>query len=227
MTGTIVNALAIICGAALGVFFKRAIPDKYKMTIMQGIGLSVVVIGIMSALKTKNPLLMISSLVIGGIVGEYLQIEERLNITGQWLEKKLGSYGGDASKGFVTATLVYCIGAMAIMGSLQDGLTGDSTTLFIKSILDGVSSIIFASTLGIGVAFSAVPVFLYQGAISITATVIQPFLQPNMINELEATGGLLIMGVGINVLGIMQIRVANLLPGVFIALLAARFIPSF
>lgn len=227
MTGTMVNTVAVITGALLGTVFQRAIPEKFKVTVMQGIGLSVLLIGLQMALQTKNPLIVVVSLVLGGITGEAFDIEERLGRFGQWLEGKVGSNHGDVAKAFVTASLIYCVGAMAIMGSLQDGLTGDSSVLFVKSILDGVSAVVFASTMGIGVAFSALPVFVYQGTITLAASFLQPYLQPEMIQEMTATGGLLIMGIGLNVLGITQIRVGNLLPGIVFAMIGARFIQPF
>jgi hypothetical protein len=161
------------------------------------------------------------SIVIGGMVGELLGIEDWFNSIGMKLEQRFGNGNGNFAKAFVSASLVYCVGAMAIMGSLESGLTGHYNTLFIKSILDGVTSIVFASSMGIGVAFSALPVFLYQGGITLAAVYIKPLLTGDIIREMTATGGLLIFGIGINMLtgGKVQIRVGNLLPAIFVAIL--------
>jgi uncharacterized membrane protein YqgA involved in biofilm formation len=165
MLGTIVNAIAIIIGGTAGVFLKKGIPEKYKDAIMQGIGLSVLIIGLSGALKTENILLLVFSTVVGIIIGEATKIEDKLENLGKWLENRFGDKEGGIVKGFVTASLVYSIGAMAVMGALESGLTGNHGILFTKSLLDGVTAIIFASTLGIGVVFSSAVIFVYQGLI--------------------------------------------------------------
>lgn len=219
MLGTIVNSAAIIVGSILGVFLNKGIKDEYKSTIMDGVALVVILIGIMGALDTENIILMTISIVAGSITGEALQIEKKLDKLGSSLEQKLGRGNSNFSKGFVTASLVFCVGAMAIVGSLESGLRGNHSTLFAKSILDGISSIIFASTLGIGVGFSALAVFLYQGTITLGASFVKELLTPEVINEMSAVGGLLIAAIGINILGLKKIRVGNMLPSIFIPLL--------
>lgn len=216
MLGTIVNSVAIILGAIVGIIIKKRIKESYKQTIMDGIGLSVLVIGVMGSIESQNIILVIASIVIGSIFGEMLGIENRLDDLGNHLEKRFGKGDSNFSKGFVTASLVYCIGAMAIVGSLESGLLNDHDTLFAKSLLDGISAIIFASTLGIGVAFSALPVFVYQGAITLLANFVKDLLIPEVINEMSAVGGILIMAIGINILGIKKIKVGNMLLAVFI-----------
>lgn len=229
MLGTIVNTAAILLGAILGNFLKTGFPERIKATVMQGIGLAVILIGLSMALKTQNALVVTLGIVIGGVIGELLGIEEWLNALGLKLEQRFGSGEGNFAKAFVTASLVYCVGAMAIMGALESGLTGHHNTLFVKSILDGITSIVFASSMGIGVAFAAIPVFLYQGGITLAAAFIKPLLTDAIILEMSATGGLLIFGIGINMLtaGRVQIKIGNLLPGIFVAipitLLLARF----
>jgi uncharacterized membrane protein YqgA involved in biofilm formation len=220
LLGTIVNAAVIILGAILGNFLKSGFPERFKVTLMQAISLAVILIGLSMALKTGNVMVVTLSIVIGGVIGELLRIEDRLNSLGLKLEQRFGS-DGNFAKAFVSASLVYCVGAMAIMGSLESGLTGHYNTLFVKSILDGVSSIVFASSMGIGVAFSALPVFLYQGSITLAAAYIKPFLTDAIIREMTATGGLLIFGIGVNLLtgGKLQIKVGNLLPAIFVAIL--------
>lgn len=219
MLGTIVNAVAIIVGAIVGVFLKKGIPEGYKATIINGLGLSVLVIGLSGALGSQDILLMIASVVIGTILGEALKIEKGLENIGYWIENKAGSKEGGIAKGFITASLVFCIGAMAVMGALESGLTGNHETLFAKALIDGIMAAMFASTLGIGVAFSGAAVFVYQGLITLTASFMKPFLIESVITEMSAIGGLLIMGIGINVLEIKKIRVGNMLPSVFIPIL--------
>jgi hypothetical protein len=227
LLGTIVNAGAIIAGALLGNLLKNGFPEKYKSVIMQGVSLAVILIGLSMALKSQNILVLTLSIVSGGILGEWLRIEERLDSFGQKLERRFsGSRAANSDglfiKGFVSGSLVFCVGAMAIMGALESGLTGRHTTLFIKSILDGVTSTVFASSMGIGVAFSALPVFLYQGAITLAASYVKPFLTEAMITEMSAAGGLLIFGIGINMLinsDKLRIKVGNLLPAIFLAIL--------
>lgn len=219
MLGTIVNSVTIIVGSVLGVLLNKGIKDEYKSTIMDGVALTVILIGIMGALDTENLILMTISIVLGSIIGEALKIEKKLDNLGTSLEKKFGKGDSNFSKGFVTASLVFCVGAMAIVGALESGLQGNHSTLFAKSIIDGISSIIFASTLGIGVGFSAIAVFLYQGIITLLASSVRDILTPEVINEMSAVGGLLISAIGINILGLKKIKVGNMLPSIFIPIL--------
>lgn len=218
MLGTLVNTAAIICGAALGLLFRRGIPERVSCTIMQGIGLAVLLVGLSMALQTKEILVVILSLVLGGLTGELLNIEGGLARLGKWLESKVGGKTGDVGKAFVTTSLIYCVGAMAIMGSIEDGLNGNPQILFTKAALDGISAVVFASTMGLGVAFSAVPVFAYQGSITLLASLIKGVLSPAAVVEMTATGGLLIVGIALNILGIKEIKVGNLLPSIFYAI---------
>lgn len=219
MTGTIVNAAAIVVGTAVGLLFRKGISESVKDTVMSGIGLAVAMIGLKMALKTDNELIVILSLVTGGVIGELLNIEGWLARIGCSLEARVGGENGEVSKAFVATSLIYCVGAMAIMGALEDGLTGKPTTLYAKSLLDGVSAVVFTSTMGFGVVFSAIPVLLYQGVITLMAGGLKAFLTPAMINEMTATGGLLIVGIASNVLGIKAIKVGNLLPAIGMAVL--------
>ncbi len=219
MLGTVVNSIAIILGSLLGVIIKQGIEDRYKKIVMDGIGLSVVIIGIAGGIKSENNILVIISIVLGSIIGETIDIERKLNSLGDNMEKKLGRGDNNFSNGFVTASLVYCVGAMAIVGALESGLLGNHSTLFAKSILDGISSIIFASTLGIGVAFSAIAVFIYQGLIVLFATYLKDFLTSEVILEMSAVGGILIMAIGLNILDFKKIKVGNMLPAIFIPLI--------
>jgi uncharacterized membrane protein YqgA involved in biofilm formation len=219
LLGTIVNTLAIIVGSLLGIVFRGGIPKKYQVTIMQAISLAVILIGLKMAFKTDAILLVIFSLVIGSIFGEFLKIEDRLENLGKRLETKFSKAGNGIAKGFVVASLVFCVGSMAIVGSMESGLTGNHQTLFAKSALDGLSSIIFSSIFGIGVLFSSISVFVYQGLITLTASLMKPFLIPPVINQMSGVGGLLIMAIGINLLEIKKIKVGNMLPAIFVPLI--------
>lgn len=221
MLGTIVNALAIIAGSLLGLFFSKGIPDNYKEIILSAVGLSVILIGIKSALVSDRLMVVIFSVILGALLGEGMKIEKRLERFGTLLERKVASKSSDSSsfaRGFVTSSLVFCVGSMAIVGSLESGLTGSHQTLFAKSVLDGVTSIIFASAMGAGVMFSSVAVFLYQGVITLTAVFMKDFLVPETIEQMTSVGGLLIVAIGLNMLKITTIRVGNLIPAIFLPL---------
>ncbi|MGE5397763.1 MAG: DUF554 domain-containing protein [Chitinophagales bacterium] len=218
MLGTIVNTGAIILGGAIGLLFGNALPEKMKSTVIQGIGLAVLLIGGSMALKTNNALVVIASLVIGGVIGELIDIELRLKNLGAWMESKVArGEDGRFTRAFVSTSLIFCVGAMAIMGSIEDGLRGNHTILFAKSMLDGITAIVFASSMGMGVLASAIPVLLYQGAITLAAGLLQGTPQV-IITEMSATGGLLIFAIGLNILEIKEIKVGNLMPGIFVAI---------
>ena len=224
MKGTLVNSAAILVGAASGLLLQKGVAVRYQKSIMQALALSVLVIGFQMAGKSQNILIVILSLAIGTLLGEWLDLDGRINQFGVKLGERFA--GGDADRfgdGFVTASLMYCVGAMAIVGALQDGLTGDSSTLYAKSLLDGTSAIVFASALGSGVLFSAISVFVYQGTITLLASVVSDWLSPAMIAEMTAVGGVLIIAIALNMLEIVKIRVACLLPSIIMALVLARF----
>ncbi len=219
MLGTVVNTFAIVAGGAAGVILRKGVPERYGESVMHAIGLAVILIGVRGALKSDDLLVVIISIVIGTLIGEGLQLEAWLERTGRFLESRFDQTGGSFTKGFVTASLIYCVGAMAIVGSLESGLSGDHQTLYAKSILDGTASIVLASTLGIGVLFSALPVFLYQGTITMSASFLKPYLVTEVILQMSSVGGLLIMAIGLNILEIKKIRVGNMLPAIFMPLL--------
>ena len=220
MIGTLINVAAVIAGSLIGLFLRRGLPKQLRDTLMAGMGLCVIVIGLKGALGTGNEMLVILSVVLGGCVGVALQIEKHLDQLGSRLEKKFSAAGdGNFGKGFVTASLMFCVGAMAIVGSMDSGLRGDHSTLMAKSVLDGVASIILCSTLGPGVMLSALAVLIYQGGIALLAQAIQPLLTERVIAEMSAVGGVLIMAIGLNMLRKEHIPVGNLLPGVFLPLL--------
>jgi uncharacterized membrane protein YqgA involved in biofilm formation len=221
LLGVIVNTVAIIIGAILGQFFTKISQDM-KDTIMKAIAVAILVLGFGMAFKSDYFLIVLFSLVLGGVIGEWSRLEDKLESLGQWLEKKVGKNKGDVAKAFVTTTLIYCIGAMGVVGALDSGLRLDHNVLYTKSFLDGFTAIIFSSTLGIGVIFSAIPVFIYQGAIALGATFINQLLAPELIEriiaDITSTGGILIIGLGLNILQITKIKVGNLLPSLLVAI---------
>lgn len=223
MLGTIVNAVAIVIGGSIGTVFGNKFTERYSEIITQAISLSVILVGLLGAIKTENILLLILSMAIGSLIGEFINIEKRLGNFGDKLQNRFAKEGHNIAEGFVMATLIFCVGSMAILGSIESGVKGNHTTLFAKSILDGVFSMVFASSLGIGVAFSAVSVFIYQGLITVLANQASDILTLSAINELSAVGGLLIMTIGLNTLKVTKIRVGNMLPAVFIPVIYMSF----
>jgi len=221
LLGCIVNAVAIIFGGVSGTLLKNGLPKRFGELVITALGLFTVMLGVSFAMKTEHSLVVIFSLILGAALGEWIDIEKRLDNFGN---KVQGELKGNFSQGFVTASLLFCVGSMAIMGSLQSGLANDHTTLFTKSVMDGVMSIVLASTLGIGVAASAVPVLIYQGGITLLATFLQPYLTTEVVLEMTAVGGILLMGIGINILEIKKIRVGNLLPAIFAPIIMMIFI---
>ncbi|WP_370833291.1 DUF554 domain-containing protein [Acidaminococcus sp.] len=226
--GTVVNVAAIAGGSLLGLLVGRGIKEKYQETVIYGLALCVIVLGIQMALQGQHILLTIISLVVGSILGEALGIEEKLEQVGTLLAEKFqksrkkGDAGTDAFvEGFLNASLLYCVGAMAIVGSIQDGLSGDPTTLYTKALIDGLSGIIYASNFGIGVLFSALSVGVYQGILTALAGFLGPWMSQLVVQEVAACGGLMILGIGINMTKLLKIRVGNMLPGLLVAGVAA------
>jgi len=224
--GTIVNVLAIFLGCSVGLILKSKFPEKIEKIIMQVLGLASLLIGMQMAIKADNILLVIFSLVIGGVIGEIIDIEAGLERFGERIKRKFKSNNNSERfvEGFLIASLLYCVGSMTIMGAIKEGLSGNPDILYAKSLLDGVTSIAFTAAMGTGVLFSAIPVFLYQGGITLLARAIKDFLSPEIINEMTAVGGILIWGIGFGLLGIKKIKVGNLLPAILVAaFLAAIF----
>ena len=215
-TGSVMNAGAILVGGTLGLLLHGRLPERMRAIVFQGLGLCVLAIGIDMALQGKNSLLVVLSVLIGGIVGEFLRLEDRLaNLAGQ-VKRLVGSTNTRFVDGLVNASLIYCIGAMAILGAFDEGIRGDHSILFTKSLLDGFASIALASTYGAGVLFSALPVLLYQGTLTIFASTFHAYFSDYLIAQLTATGGTLIIGIGINLLGLATIRLSSLLPALII-----------
>jgi len=215
LQGTFVNIAAVIAGCLVGRWAGRYLSARMRQTLMIGLGLAVLLIGLQLALQSQQIMIVIGGLIFGGLIGELLGIEKRLEEFGLHLQKRFSGMGKIA-EGFVTASLLYCVGAMAIMGALQDGMGGEPTILYAKAALDGVASIALTSTLGIGVIFSVIPLLLYQGGITLIAELAQTILTEPVITEMNAVGGLLIVAIAIDLMGIKRLPVGNLLPGVFV-----------
>lgn len=224
MLGTIVNTAAVMIGGLLGLLIKGGLKERYKEIIMQALALAVLFIGAQSAISNMmkeetEPILFIISLVIGSGIGEFFDLDSKLQNLGDWIQRRMGNRGGNVSQAFVTTSLIFCVGTMAILGSLESGIQGVHTTLFVKSVLDGASAIIFASTLGIGVVFSGFAILLYQGSLTMLASLIQPFLTEDMLREISIVGGILIFAIGLNLLEVKKIKLANMLPSIVIPIL--------
>jgi len=217
MKGTLINVIAVLGGTSLGIMLKKRIPERVSDVAFQGIGIFTIFLGIKLALETQNVIMTLFSLIIGGTIGAGIDIEGRLESAASRLEMRFATEKSRIAEGFLTATLLFCIGPMAILGSLEDGISGNYHILMTKSIMDGFSSIAFGAAMGIGVALSAVAVFIYQGTLTLLASFVSQVLTDAAIVEMTATGGLLIVGIGINMLGIKKIRVANLLPAIAVA----------
>jgi hypothetical protein len=225
-TGTLINVLTVLVGGTLGTLLGNRLPERMRETIMHALGLLTMVIGFQLSLETENILIILGSLLLGGLLGELLRIERGINQLGRWLERRTGGEAAAAgspsgattfSHAFLTASLVFCVGPMTILGSIQDGLTGDYTLLAVKSTMDGFASLAFASTLGPGVISSALTVLVYQGALTLGAGWADAVLTDPMVAEMTATGGVLMLALGLGLLGIKKIRVGNLLPAIAIA----------
>jgi uncharacterized protein len=224
--GTFINALAIILGSLLGLFLSGRFPDRYRSIVYHSIGLCVLVIGLHMALSFDNVLILVFAMLCGGLLGEAVGLDQRLVRAGEMLKRRLGSKDARFTDGFVTASLLFCIGSMAILGSIDEGIRGDRTILLTKSILDGFICIPLASTYGVGVLFSFVSILLYQGGITLLAGQAQGFFTDPLINQLTSTGGLLIMGIGINLLELKTVNVTNMLPSLLFAILFTVFFSS-
>ncbi|WP_349409000.1 DUF554 domain-containing protein [Pseudalkalibacillus sp. SCS-8] len=229
LLGTIVNGLAIVIGTVFGLIFTR-IPESTKTTVLQAMGLAVIVLGIKMGIQSNHVLIVIISLAIGGVIGETLKLDDHLNNLGNWIEQKAGAKReGSVAKAFVTATLVFVIGALAVVGALDSGLRLDHEVLYTKALIDAFISMIFTTTMGFGVIFSAIPVVLYEGTIALLATQIQSVFSPDqlqvLITELTATGGILICAIGLNLLKIIHVKVLNLLPSLLVAGILIYLLP--
>ncbi len=231
--GTVINVISIIFGGSIGLLLKHNLKNKYKQVMIQGVGLTTIVVGMSGSIQGLTEsndkfifLVIILSIVIGGILGVFIKIEERLNKFGDNLQSKL-IHLGDFSKGFVTASIIFCVGAMAIMGSMNDGMTGDYSILTTKAIIDAITAMILASTFGVGVVFSFIPVLLYQGLITVTAHYIGEFVIDSVKNQMTIIGNILIIGIGLDLLEIKKIKIVDMLPAVCIPIIYYLFMNLF
>jgi uncharacterized membrane protein YqgA involved in biofilm formation len=221
LKGTLVNTATVIIGSLLGLLVGARFSEKLRTIVMHALGLVTLLIGLKLAFKTENILLLIGSLALGGVVGEVLGIEEGLEKLGELIKSKVKSESSSFVIGFVTSSLVFCVGPMTVVGAIEDGISGNASILYAKSILDGFASIAFASGLGVGVLFSALTVLIYQGLLTLLGAQLSFLLRPEILDEMTATGGLMIVGIGFYLLGIKRIKVANLLPALVFAIVLA------
>jgi uncharacterized protein len=219
MTGTLVNAAAILAGGTAGLIIHSRLPARYTKIVFQGIGIFTVFLGFSMALKTGNYLVMIFSIVLGSITGELIDIDEKINSFSEWIKKHTGSSNARFSEGMVTAFLLFCMGSMTILGAFEEGLGNNPSLLYAKSVLDGVSSIALAAAMGAGVLFSVVPLIIYQGGLTLFAAKLGNLMSEPVMNELTAVGGLLLIGLGIGILDIKKIKILNMLPALLFAVL--------
>jgi uncharacterized membrane protein YqgA involved in biofilm formation len=225
MTGTLLNVATVLIGGTLGLLFGRRVPERLRATVVNGLGLFVAALGLQMFLKTENAIIVLGSLLIGALLGEWWRIEDGLQALGQNLERRFttnaeGTEGASSKfvRGFLTTSLLFCVGPITILGSIQDGLTGDYNLLAVKSVLDGFASLAFASTLGPGVLFSSLVILVYQGGISLLAAQLNAVVTSSMMGEMTATGGVILMGLALSsLLEIKKIRVGNFLPALAIA----------
>lgn len=224
--GAIVNAIVIAVCGIIGVAFKAGIPERFNERVMHGIGLCVVVLGIVGVITMENSIVMIISVLLGAITGEALRLEERLTTGVKKIESKVKHLRGASNlgEGFIAATMIFCVGSMAIVGSLESGLLNNHSTLYAKSILDGIVSILLGSSLGAGVILSSIPVLLYEGGIILLATSMAPYLPDVVINEVVVVGSLLLIGLGLNMLNITELKIMNYVPAMLFPILIMQFI---
>jgi hypothetical protein len=219
MIGVVINTLTVIFGSGIGLIAKKAIPNNWTSFIISGMGLCTLYIGISGAFEGENTLIAVISIAIGAIIGLMLDIDRRVNSFAEKIEKRFSVSEQSFSEGLVTASMVFCVGAMTIVGSLQAGLVGDNTMLITKATMDGIGAVFFAASLGIGVLASAVFVFVFQGAIVLLAQFVEPFLSDTVIAEMTCAGSILLMGLGLNLIGVSKLKIMNFMPAIFMPII--------
>jgi uncharacterized membrane protein YqgA involved in biofilm formation len=219
MIGVVINTLTVIFGSSIGLIAKKAIPNNWTSFIISGMGLCTLYIGISGAFEGENTLIAVISIAIGAIIGLMLDIDRRVNSFAEKIEKRFSVSEQSFSEGLVTASMVFCVGAMTIVGSLQAGLVGDNTMLITKATMDGIGAVFFAASLGIGVLASAVFVFVFQGAIVLLAQFVEPFLSDTVIAEMTCAGSILLMGLGLNLIGVSKLKIMNFMPAIFMPII--------
>jgi uncharacterized membrane protein YqgA involved in biofilm formation len=221
--GTLINAMAILIGGGLGLLFRKRFPERISRTALEVMGLFTILLGVKMALQGEELILALISLALGSMLGEWINIEDRLEKFAFSLEERLHLTEYNSAKGFIHASLLFCVGSIAIVGSITDGLQGDPSILITKAMLDGIISIPFAAGMGIGVLGSALPVLIYQGSLTVLASQLKAFFTPLMIQELTSVGGVIVMGIGVNILGLKKVRVGNFIPALFIIVIILYF----
>ena len=225
--GSLANALMIVAGGLLGLIIKKRLPMRLLEMPVMGLEIYVILLGISYALKSRHPLIMVASIALGSLIGETIDLDGKLKLLGDAVERKLGDCGSGFSKGFVSTTLIFCTGSMAVMGGLEEGFGHFPTTLLTKGMIDGITNIAFSATLGFGVIFSSIPVFLYQGMFTIAAKWLAPLMTETAITEMTSVGGIMLMAVGINMMELKKLRPMNMLPGFAAAVILVRLCELF
>ena len=221
--GPLINAVAIVVGGALGLLFRKRVPERITQTALHVMGLFTLLVGVRMALRGEELIMVLVSLALGAMLGEGINIEDRLERFGAWLETRLHLTEQSPAKGFINASLLFCVGSMAIVGSITEGLSGDRSILVTKAMMDGILSIAFAAGMGVGVLASSLPILLYQGSLTLLASKLQAFFTPSMIAELTSVGGVIVMGIGVNILGLQKVKVGNFIPALLIIVLILYF----
>ncbi|MDQ7032594.1 MAG: DUF554 domain-containing protein [Desulfonauticus sp.] len=222
--GTLVNVLTVVCGSLIGIFFHKCIPSRIHTTVMQAIGLCTLLIGTQMALKFVNLIFLIFSLLGGAILGELLQLEDKFISVSEKIKQKCKTSAPNFTQGLLTAFLIFCIGSLTILGALEEGINNNHALLYTKATLDGFTAIALSASYGVGVLFSVIPLFIYQTTLTLLAAMLQPFFTPALINQLTAVGGVLIIGLGINLLQLKEIKVTNLLPSLIFVFILKPFL---
>jgi len=221
--GTLINAMAILIGGGLGLLFRKRFPERISQTALQVMGLFTILVGVKMALQGEELILALISLALGSMLGEWINIEDRLEKLAFSFEERLHLTEVSPAKGFIHASLLFCVGSIAIVGSITEGLQGDPSILITKAMLDGIISIPFAAGMGIGVLGSALPILIYQGSLTVLASQLQAFFTPPMIQELTSVGGVIVMGIGVNILGLKKVRAGNFIPALFMIVFILYF----
>ncbi|MGB3849232.1 MAG: DUF554 domain-containing protein [Tunicatimonas sp.] len=222
--GTLVNTLAVVAGSLLGLLLQRKFPDNIRTICFQGLGLCTLLIGMQMTLQVENILILIFSILIGGVAGEGLRLHDQLLRLGDWVQQKVRIGSERFTEGLVTAFLLFCVGSLTLVGALEEGLNNDPSLIYTKSVLDGFASIVLAATYGWGVLFSALPLLLFQSSITLSAGLLEPYLSEVVIHQLSATGGVIIIGLGFDLLEIKKLRITNLLPALLFAVLLTHWL---
>ncbi len=224
MQGTLINVIAVIVGSLVGLLIHSKLPKRITIIAFQGIGLFIIFLGINMASRANEIILMIFSIVLGSIIGEWIDIDYYLNRFSDYLKKKVGSDNKKFSEGFITSFMLFCVGSMTVLGAIEEGLTGEPNLLLAKSVLDGFSSVALAAAMGIGVLFSVIPLFLFQGGLTLFAGLLEAFFSEIIVTELSAVGGLLLIGLGLNILEIKKLKITNMLPSLVVVVILVYFL---